>query len=82
MLLFVDPTFFNKIPKVEYFLEKIACLSHLVANRKQILDGQQMEMFRNSWFDEFLLISELKFSTQIVLGILLRQCEIKEDNEI
>ena len=39
-------------------------------------------MFRKSCLGKFLLLPELKFSAQIVHGLLLRQCETKKENEI
>ena len=76
--------FIFKIPKDEYFPGKIACLSHLVVikNIKKKLIEPQLDMFRKSCFGHFLLIPKLRFSTQIVHQLLLRQCETKKDNEI
>ena len=39
-------------------------------------------MFKNSCFEHFLFMPELKFSTQIVYHILLHQRLIKKDNEM
>ena len=59
-------------------------MSHLVAieNIKKKLIEPQLEMFRNSYFGHFLLLSKLRFSAQIVHQLLLHQCETKKDNEI
>ena len=81
-LLFLS--FISKIPKDEYFLGKIACLSHLVAIEiiKKKLTKPQLEMFIKSCSGHFLLFPELRFSAQIVYQLLLHQCETKQDNEI
>ena len=77
-------SFISKMPKEEYFPRKIACLSHLVAieNIKKKLTDPQLEMFRKSCFGHFFTSPELRFSTQIVHQLLLRQCETKKDNKI
>ena len=53
-----------------------------IENIKKKLTDQQLEMFRKSCLGKFLLLSELKFSTQIVHSLLLRQCKKKKENEI
>ena len=54
----------------------------VIENIKKKLNKEQLERFKDSCFEHFLLMPELKFSIQIVHHMLLRQCLIKKDDEM
>ena len=76
--------FMQKICNEDHFPSKVACLSHIIVidNIKKNLNETQLEMFKKSCFGHFLGMTNLKFSAQIVHNMLLRQCDIKREDEM
>ena len=71
----------SKIKESENFKAKISSRSSpdAVEDNKNILSEEQINIFRHSYFDNFLDVKELEFFAQLLHSILLREVKLDKN---